>query len=160
MRQLIFLKIYSKTDCAIAKPSCVDVPLPNSSKITKDDSEALLIILEVSTISIMKVDIPFAKLSDAPIRVNILSKILKLAELAGTKHPIWFIKIIMAVCLKNVLLPAILGPVINHKLFLSSIEQLFGMKFNASFFKLSSTIGCLPSTISIIFIFSSSFGLI
>ena len=34
-----FFKICSRTDCAMAKPSCVDVPLPNSSKITNDDSE-------------------------------------------------------------------------------------------------------------------------
>jgi putative glycosyltransferase (TIGR04372 family) len=51
-------------------------------------------------------------LSEAPTRVKTLSTKPKLADFAGTKHPICAIKEIKAVCLNNALLPDIFGPVI------------------------------------------------
>ncbi|MNY41779.1 hypothetical protein D3C86_1766180 [compost metagenome] len=68
-------------------------------------------ILAVSFISTIKVDSPPLKLSLAPTRVKILSVNGTLAWEAGTKLPIWVIRVINAVCLNMALLPLIFGPV-------------------------------------------------
>ncbi len=68
-------------------------------------------ILAVSFISTMKVDSPPLKLSEAPTRVNILSVRGIIAAAAGTKDPIWAIKVMIAVWRKSALLPLIFGPV-------------------------------------------------
>ena len=57
-------------------------------------------------------DSPAEILSLAPTLENMLSKIDKFADSAGTKHPICAIKDIIAVCLIIADLPDILGPVI------------------------------------------------
>jgi len=93
------LHIYSITDQAILNPSYVDVPLPTSSNKTKLLEVAFFKIFDTSHISTMKVDLPPAKSSDAPILVNILSEIEILALFAGTNDPICAIKLIRATCL-------------------------------------------------------------
>ena len=84
---MITLCKYSKADHAIAKPSNVAVPLPISSRITKDLSVEVFKISEVSIISIIKVDCPLARSSAAPTREKILSTSPIFAFLAGTNKP-------------------------------------------------------------------------
>lgn len=70
---LIFYVKYLKTDEAKATPSYVDVPLPNSSIITKLRNVQFSNIVLVSSNSIKNVDFPSNILSDAPNLQNILS---------------------------------------------------------------------------------------
>ena len=72
---------------------------------------AELRMIAVSVISTMKVDRPRARLSEAPIRVKILSKIGNRISWAGTKEPICARMTRSAFCLRNVDLPPIFGPV-------------------------------------------------
>ena len=64
------------------------VPRPNSSNNIKELWVALVIALQASFISTINVDSPLTKSSEAPMRVNILSMIGKVAFLAGTKEPV------------------------------------------------------------------------
>ena len=75
---------YSSVDQAIDKPSDVEVPLPISSKITKDFSVAWFRIVAVSNISIINVEWPCDKSSEAPILEKTLSTIPIFASFAGT----------------------------------------------------------------------------
>ena len=65
--------MYSNTAHAIDNPSRVLVPLPISSMMIRLLFVAFFKILAVSFISTKNVDWPRARLSDVPIRVNILS---------------------------------------------------------------------------------------
>ena len=87
------------------------MPLPISSRSTRERSERLWSIIEVSSISTMKVDSPREMLSLAPTLVKILSHMPMRADSAGTKEPTWAISTIRAVCLRSADLPAIFGPV-------------------------------------------------
>ena len=138
---------YSSTAFAIAIPSYVEVPLPISSSTINEEAVACFKIFAVSLISTMKVDCPEARSSEAPILVNILSTIPTVADLAGTKEPICAIRIIRAVCLIYVDLPAMFGPVTIATLFrLSSRSTSLGTKGMS--FRVCSTTGCLPAFIS------------
>ena len=88
------------------------------------------------------------KSSAAPILVNILSTIQISALLAGTNEPICASIVINATCIIYVDLPDILGPVITEMVF-SSLSNIQSFSINFSFLSIFSTIGCLPSTISI-----------
>jgi hypothetical protein len=55
----------------IRYPSKVEVPLPNSSRMTRDDVVALLSMFPVSCSSTMNVDCPVTMSSLAPKRVKI-----------------------------------------------------------------------------------------
>ena len=61
----------------------------------------------------MKVDWPWARLSEAPTRQKTRSTSPTLARAAGTKEPIWARMAISAVWRRTVDLPAMLGPVIS-----------------------------------------------
>ena len=80
---------YFDTAQASPNPSCVEVPLPSSSMITRLLSLAALTIHPASIISCIKVEIPLTCASDAPTRhimeLNIGSLLL---ASQGTKHPI------------------------------------------------------------------------
>ena len=76
--------MYSRMAWARLIPSKVAVPLPNSSKRIKLLGVAFLIALAASVISTINVDSPLTRSSLAPILVNILSKIGRVAFLAGT----------------------------------------------------------------------------
>ena len=131
------------------RPSSVLVPRPTSSMITRERSVALLRILAVSVISTRKVDSPFARLSLAPTRQKILSTMPIRAFFAGTKHPVWASRAMRAFCLRNVLLPAMFGPVIRAKLlhdFSPYKSRLFGT--NSPRGRCCSTTGCLPSSMT------------
>ena len=71
----------------------------------------LLRMAAASVISTMKVDSPSEMLSLAPTRVKILSTTPMRACSAGTKLPIWAIRVMSAVWRSNADLPAMLGPV-------------------------------------------------
>lgn len=73
---------------AIPNPSDVDVPLPNSSIIIKESGLAVFNIQLASSISLMKVLIPFVYTSLAPTLVIIASIIGTTAVVQGTKQPI------------------------------------------------------------------------
>ena len=103
-------------------------------------------MLETSHISTINVLLPPAKSSEAPILVKILSTTLILALLAGTKEPIWHIKVIIATCLIYVDLPAILGPVIIRS-WLSSLFIMVSLGINSPLGITFSTTGCLPFSI-------------
>ena len=109
-------EIYSSTAQAIESPSKVLVPRPISSSIRRLLLVALFKIFATSVISTIKVLWPEAKSSDAPTLVNILSQTPITACEAGTNEPIWASRVIIAVCLIYVDLPAILGPVIIKSL--------------------------------------------
>ena len=96
---------------AIDIPSYVDVPRPISSRSTSERDERLCRIMDVSSISTMKVDSPREILSEAPTRVNILSQYPMSALAAGTNEPTCAISTIRAVCLRRADLPAMFGPV-------------------------------------------------
>ena len=68
-------------------------------------------IIEVSSISTIKVDSPLEILSDAPTRVKILSHIPSTASDAGTKQPVCASRTMSAVWRSRADFPAILGPV-------------------------------------------------
>ena len=70
---MIFYDKYLKTAEANATPSYVEVPLPNSSIITKLLFVQFSNIVFVSSNSIKNVDFPSNNLSDAPNLQNILS---------------------------------------------------------------------------------------
>lgn len=61
-------------DQARASPSVVEVPLPISSIITREEGVADEIMLAVSTISTMKVDLSFARSSLAPTLLTNVNK--------------------------------------------------------------------------------------
>ena len=75
------------------------VPLPTSSRTTKDFDVALLIMFAVSVISTIKVDCPRISSSDAPTRVNMRSTRPIVASLAGMNEPTCAIRTSRAVCL-------------------------------------------------------------
>ena len=106
--------------------------------------------MAVSVISTRKVDSPFARLSDAPTRQKIRSTIPSFALAAGTYEPVWASKAISAFCRKYVLLPAILGPVINAKDGKASSSALNkeSLGTNSPVGKCLSTTGWRPSFIS------------
>ena len=87
------------------------VPRPISSNTTNDRGVAWFKIAAVSTISTMKVDWPVVRSSCSPTRVNIRSTKPMTAWVAGTKLPIWAIRVMIAACRMKVDLPAMLGPV-------------------------------------------------
>ena len=72
------------------------VPRPTSSSSTRLRGVAVFRIAAASVISTMKVERPRARLSDAPMRVKMRSKIGSLARPAGTKLPICAIRAISA----------------------------------------------------------------
>lgn len=110
----MFYVIKRKTEAASAYPSNVDVPRPNSSNTANDFLVAYFRIYFVSSISTKKVLLFSKILSEAPIRVKILSNMVILQLQAGTKHPSWASIIIRAVCLKIVDLPPMFGPVTSR----------------------------------------------
>ncbi len=137
-------------------PSNVLVPRPISSNISRLRLVALFSMPATSLISTINVLCPPERLSDAPMRVNILSTMVIAAFFAGTNEPMCAISVIIATCLKYVLLPAIFGPVIiSRRLSFWSSCTLFGT--NAPFIPLSTT-GWRPSTMFIA-PFSCIFGL-
>ena len=142
---------YSETARAIARPSSVEVPRPTSSMITKERTVAARRIFAVSIISTRKVDSPFARLSLAPTRQKIRSTIPMRAFTAGIYEPVWARSTINAFCLKYVLLPAMLGPVIKsnegHPSLCSALI-FASLGTNSPPGRCASTTGCLPSVIS------------
>ena len=68
-------------------------------------------IIDVSSISTIKVDSPREMLSVAPTRVKILSKYPIRTESAGTNDPTCAISTINAVCRRRADFPAMFGPV-------------------------------------------------
>lgn len=84
MRALMISWRCSATDQAMDRPSNVAVPLPISSRMTSERSVALLMMREVSFISTMKVDCPFARSSLAPTRQKMRSVRPMWADSAGT----------------------------------------------------------------------------
>ncbi len=88
MRALISSCRCSATDQAMDSPSKVAVPRPISSRMTSERSVALLMMSDVSFISTMNVDWPFARSSLAPTRQKILSVSPMCADSAGTYAPI------------------------------------------------------------------------
>ncbi len=113
-------RMYSIVAQAMASPSSVLVPLPISSKISRLFFVALFKMLASSFISTMKVLCPEARSSEAPTRVNTRSTMEMRASDAGTKQPICAIRTISPVWRMNVLLPAILGPVMMSSFSCSS----------------------------------------
>ena len=93
------LLMYSTTAQAMERPSKVLVPLPISSRIRRLFLVAFRRILATSVISTIKVLCPEARSSEAPTLVKIRSHRPILASSAGTKLPIWAIRVIRAVCL-------------------------------------------------------------
>ena len=83
----------------MASPSKVDVPLPISSSISSESEVAFFKIFATSFISIMNVDCPLERSSEAPTLVKILSTMQRFALDAGTNDPIWNISSISATCL-------------------------------------------------------------
>ena len=102
---------YSSTARAMLMPSKVEVPRPISSKIMRLFLVAFFRISATSAISIINVDWPAERSSDAPTRVKIASTMPISATAAGTKHPAWAMMVMMAVWRIKVDLPAMLGPV-------------------------------------------------
>ncbi len=96
---------------ARARPSRVEVPRPISSRITSDRPVAWLRMRAVSVISTMKVDCPFCRKSDAPMRVKMRSTRPKAMASAGTKEPVWASTTSSAAVRRKVDLPPMLGPV-------------------------------------------------
>ena len=80
----------------MARPSNVAVPRPTSSSRTRLRGVAVFRMLAASVISTMNVERPRARLSEAPMRVKMRSKMGSWARAAGTKLPIWAIKAISA----------------------------------------------------------------
>ena len=70
VRQVMSSANFCTTAEAIATPSNVEVPRPNSSKITKEFELASCKMVEVSESSTKKVDWPSKMLSDAPMRLR------------------------------------------------------------------------------------------
>lgn len=68
-KHLVSLTTQSRTEPAMATPSCVLVPRPSSSRITRERGVADLRIVDVSESSTMKVDWFVKRESNAPIRV-------------------------------------------------------------------------------------------
>ena len=133
---------------AILIPSKVLVPLPISSRIIRLCGVAFFNISAVSCISTINVLCPADRLSNAPIRVKILSVIQIDALFAGIKDPTCAIITRSAVWRKTVDFPAILGPVIiSIWLFLLLIFTELGT--NRSPVIIFSTTGCRPSSIII-----------
>ena len=79
-------------------PSKVEVPRPISSKMIRLFWVAFFRMSATSAISIIKVDWPADKSSEAPTRVKMLSTMPISATAAGTKQPIWAMMVMMAVC--------------------------------------------------------------
>ena len=77
----------SATAMLIATPSDVDVPRPNSSIITREESVILSNIKQVSFISFVNDESRADSWLSCPMRVNNLSAIRKQAYSAGTKLP-------------------------------------------------------------------------
>ena len=73
-----------RTEDAIAIPSKVEVPLPNSSIIAKDLGVPFISTFFISYISMKNVLFPSSNRSDAPIFVNILSIVSQFEDHAGT----------------------------------------------------------------------------
>ena len=75
------------------------VPRPISSRITRDRGVAWFKMAAVSTISTMNVDWPVARSSCSPTLVKMRSTRPITASDAGTKLPIWAMRVMMATCL-------------------------------------------------------------
>ena len=80
----------------MAMPSKVEVPRPISSRMSRLRAVAFFRISATSVISTMKVDLPEARSSDAPMRVKMRSTTPMRADFAGTKLPICAIRTISA----------------------------------------------------------------
>lgn len=102
---------YRAVAIAMATPSCVAVPRPSSSSTTNDLGVALLSMLDASSSSSWKVDLPCYRLSRAPMRVYIASKGVRTHPEAGTKLPICARSTTSAAPLTRTDLPPMLGPV-------------------------------------------------
>ena len=102
----------------------------------------------VSTISTMKVERPRARLSEAPTRLNKRSTIPTWARFAGTKAPAWASTAMSAVCLRNVDLPPMLGPVISHSRSSEPNERSLATKRSPLSLSAVSTTGWRPASIS------------
>ena len=127
------------------RPSSVLVPRPTSSMITRERSVAERSMWAVSVISTRKVDSPRARLSLAPTRQKILSTIPMRALWQGTKLPVCARSAMSAFCLRKVLFPAILGPVIRAKLHLFfSPARLRSLGTNSPEGRCCSTTGWRP----------------
>ena len=86
---------------------------------------------EASSISLINVEIPFVCMSEAPTLVMIESITGILADLQGTKHPIWAIRTDIAIDLMNVLFPPMFGPVMMCILeVFDTIKQSFATQFD------------------------------
>lgn len=72
------------------------VPRPISSRMTRDFSVAWFRMRAVSLISTMKVDWPRERSSEAPTRQKMRSVRPMVAESAGTKAPIWAMRVMRA----------------------------------------------------------------
>ena len=79
-------------------PSKVEVPRPISSKITRLFWVAFFRMSATSAISIIKVDCPADRSSEAPTRVKMASTMPISATAAGTKQPICAMMVMMAIC--------------------------------------------------------------
>jgi hypothetical protein len=84
----IFLTKLLKTELAIEYPSKVDVPLPSSSRMARDQLVPNYKMFLVSSISTKNVLFPSSIRSEAPSLVNILSTGVNMNFSAGTKQPI------------------------------------------------------------------------
>ena len=111
-----------------------------------------MIIDEASSISTMKVERPEERSSEAPILVKIRSIFPITALVAGTYEPNLAIIEIRAVCLMNVDLPPMFGPVITIICFLSRQIEL---ETKGESVRVSIT-GCLPLSILMICLSLSS----
>ncbi|OQC71357.1 MAG: hypothetical protein BWX45_01194 [Deltaproteobacteria bacterium ADurb.Bin002] len=125
-------------------PSNVEVPRPTSSRMTRLRGVASVRICAVSIISTINVLWPLTRLSDAPIRVKILSTTPMRAREAGTKLPICARSTIRATCRIYVDFPAMLGPVMTSRRFCRKSSSV-SLGTNPSFLRAASTTGWRPS---------------
>ena len=112
-----------------------------------DFGVALLSMFAVSCISTRNVDLPRARSSPAPMRVNTRSSTPIRIDDAGTNEPICAITAIVATWRMYVDFPAMFGPVMS---IIWSVVVLRNAEFgtNGSASGSCSIIGCLPSVIS------------
>ena len=131
-------------------PSYVEVPRPISSRSTREREERLCSIMDVSSISTMKVDSPREMLSEAPTLVKSLSQYPIRASDAGTKEPICAISTIRAVCLRSADLPAMFGPV-RIMICCDLLSSMISLGTNSSPAGMRVSItGCRPARMSIL----------
>ena len=99
---------------AMAVPSAVAVPRPNSSSATSEFAVARRNMAPVSLNSTINVDCPPARLSFAPMRTNTASMAVISNFAAGTSAPTCAIIAAKHTCRKYVDFPPIFGPVIKQ----------------------------------------------